>query len=299
MSARLKKILKSPKLLFFTLGHRELLNFISDEKYLKIGYKIKFGKKLNLDSPKTFNEKLQWLKLNDRNPLYTKLVDKADVKEYVKARIGEKYIIPTIGVYDKFEDINFDLLPNSFVIKCTHDSGGLIVCKDKSKLDIKAAKKKINACLKHSFYWGQREWPYKDVKPRVIVEQYMEDEKNSELRDYKFFCFDGEVKALFIATERQKAGEEVKFDFFDENFNHLPIRQGHPNAKVPPEKPENFEEMKVIASKLSEGIHHVSVDFYEVNGQIYFGELTFYHFSGFVPFVPEEWDYCFGEWLKI
>ena len=281
------------------LAYKGLYNHMNDLDYLKKLFFARCGRELDLSNPKSYSEKLQWLKLHNRNPEYTKMVDKYDVKKYVADKIGEQYIIPTLGVWDSFDEINFDTLPDRFVLKCTHDSGGLVVCKNKTVLDKTEAKKKISKSIKRDYYLTGREWPYKNVKPRIIAEEYMEDEKTAELRDYKFFCFDGEVKALFIATERQKAGEEVKFDFFDENFNHLPIRQGHPNAKVPPEKPECFEEMKVLASRLSKGIPHVRVDFYEVNKKIYFGELTFYHFSGMMPFEPEEWDYKFGEWIKL
>ncbi len=286
-------------MLFFSLGHREWLNWMSDELYLKIGYWIKFKKKLNLENPQTYNEKLQWLKLYDRKPLYTKLVDKYEVKNIVAEKIGAEYIIPTLGVWEHFDEIDFDKLPNQFVLKCTHDSGGLIVVKDKSKLDKKAARKKIEYCLKHSFFWGMREWPYKDVKPRIIAEQYMEDTKTKELRDYKFFCFDGDVKALFIATERQKAGDETKFDFFDAEYNHLPFTNGHPNATILPEKPVQFELMKQLAAKLSKGMPQARIDFYEVDGKVYFGEVTYFHWSGLTPFVPEEWDYTFGSWIRL
>ena len=299
MSDRVKKILKKPKLLFLTFGHRELLNFISDEKYLKTAYKIKFGKKLDLDNPQTFNEKIQWIKLYDRKPIYTTMVDKYEVKKYVADIIGEEYIIPTIGVWDKFEDIDFDSLPEQFVLKCTHDSGGLVICKDKKKLNLKKAKKKIKTCLKHSFFWGCREWPYKDVKPRIIAEKYMEDTETAELRDYKFFCFNGEAKMIFIATDRQKQGEETKFDFFDMDFNHLPFTNGHPNAQVLPQKPKCFDEMRTLAEKLSKDIPHVRVDFYEVDGKVYFGEMTFFHWSGMVPFDPPEWDEKIGSWIDL
>lgn len=295
----MKNFLKNPFRLFFSLGHRECLNWMSDELYLKIGYWIKFKRKLNLDNPQTYNEKLQWLKLYDRKPLYTQLVDKYEVKNIVAEKIGEEYIIPTLGVWNHFDEIDFDKLPNQFVLKCTHDSGGLIVVKDKSKLDKKAARKKIEYCLKHSFFWGMREWPYKNVKPRIIAEQYMEDTKTKELRDYKFFCFDGDVKALFIATERQKAGDETKFDFFDAEYNHLPFTNGHPNANTIPEKPVQFELMKQLAAKLSKGMPQVRLDFYEVDGKVYFGEVTYFHWSGLTPFVPEEWDYTFGSWIKL
>lgn len=228
----------------------------------------------------------------------TDIVDKYEAKRIVGEIIGEKYIIPTLGVWDRFDDIDFELLPNQFVLKCTHDSGGLVICKDKSKFDVSKAKSIIENCLKHSFYWGQREWPYKNVKPRIIAEKYMEDSITEDLRDYKFFAFDGEVKALFIATERQTEGE-TKFDFFDSDFNHLNFTNGHPNAEKMPLKPQNFDLMKTLAAELSRGIPHVRVDFYEVNGEVYFGEMTFSHWSGMMPFDPEEWDYKFGNWIKL
>lgn len=299
MQNNIKNILQNPALLFLTLGHREWFNWLSDETYLKIAFKARMHKKLNLDNPKTYNEKLQWLKLYNRQPIYTKLVDKYEVKTIVGKQIGKEYIIPTLGVWNKFEDINIDMLPNKFVLKCTHDSGGLIVVKDKANLNINKARATINNCLQHSFFWGMREWPYKNVRPRIIAEQYMEDSKTMELRDYKFFCFDGEVKALFVASDRMVKGEETKFDFFDENFNHLPFTNGHPNAKDLPEKPVCFEKMKLLASKLSKGFPHVRIDFYEVDGMVYFGEMTFFHWSGMTPFEPEEWDYKFGEWITL
>lgn len=299
MGASIKKIINNPALLFLTLGHRGLFNWMSDKTYLSIAYRIRMGKKLNLESPETFNEKLQWLKLYNRNPKYTDMVDKYKAKEYVSKMIGTEYVIPTIGVWDKFEDIDFDSLPNQFVLKCTHDSGGLVICRDKQKLDISAVKRKINKSLKHNFYYAQREWPYKNVKPRIIAEQYMEDKEDKELRDYKFFCFDGRVKALFVATDRGNKYEETKFDFFDEEFNHLEIKNGHPNANKVPHKPKQFNLMKDLAKKLSKGIPQVRVDFYEVNGQVYFGEMTFFNFSGMTPFEPEEWDYKFGSWIKL
>ena len=291
-------IIRKPSLLFLTLGHKGFFNWMDDEKYLKIAYKIRMGKELNLQQPKTYSEKLQWLKLYDRKQIYTDLVDKYQVKKIVANIIGENYIIPTLGVWDRAEDIDFDVLPDQFVLKCTHDSGGLVICKDKKKLDKAAAVKKLNACLKHNFYYAQREWPYKNVKPRIIAEKYMEDNETHELRDYKFFAFDGRVKALFIASDRGSK-EETKFDFFDENFNHLPFTNGHPNADIIPKKPQQFELMKELASKLSKKIPQVRVDFYEVNGKVYFGEITFFHWSGMTPFEPEEWDYKFGEWIEL
>lgn len=298
MEKGIKKILKKPSSLFMTLGHREFFNWMNDKKYLQIAYHIAMGEKLDLENPRKFTEKLQWLKLYDRKDEYTVMVDKYEAKEYISKKLGKEYIIPTLGVWENFDDIDFEELPNQFVLKCTHDSGGLVVVKDKTKLDMNAARKKITKCLKHSFYWGEREWPYKNVKPRIIAEQYMEDE-SGELRDYKFFTFNGQAKAMFIATERSNEKEETKFDFFDMNFEHLPFMNGYPNSKHEIKKPECFDEMKALAEKIGEGIPHVRVDFYEVDGKVYFGEMTFFHWSGLVPFEPVEWDYKFGSWIKL
>lgn len=253
---------------------------------------------LNLHSPKSYNEKLQWLKLYDHNPLYTTMVDKYAAKKYVADIIGEKYIIPTLGVWDKFDEIDFDSLPDQFVLKCTHDSGGLVICKDKKTFDLQRAKDKIESSLQTDYYLLGREWPYKNVPRRIIAEKYMEDAKTGELRDYKFFCFNGKVKWLFIATGRQLR-EEPYFDFFDMDFNHLPMQHGHPNAPFPLEKPQNFELMKKLACTLSKGIPQLRVDFYEVDGEIFFGELTLFHHGGWTPFNPEKWDYIFGEEIKL
>ena len=291
--------IKNPSKLLIPLGRRGFFNWMSDKKYLNMIFKSKLKKKINWEDPQTFNEKLQWLKLYDRKPIYTTMVDKYAVKKYVADIIGEEYIIPTLGVWDKFDDIDFDKLPNQFVLKCTHDSGGLVIVKDKSKLDKKLAKNKIEKSLKRDYYIAGREWPYKNVPRKIIAEQYMEDTETQELRDYKFFCFNGEVKALFIASDRGNPKEETKFDFYDENFNHLPFTNGHPNATKEIVKPKTFEKMKELASILSKGIPHLRVDFYEIDGKIYFGELTFCHWSGFVPFNPEEWDYIFGSWITL
>jgi hypothetical protein len=279
--------------------YNSALLLLPDQIFLEVKFRQTMGKKLNLKNPQTYSEKLQWLKLYNRRPEYTTMVDKYSVKEYVANIIGKEYIIPTLGVWDRVEDIEWEKLPSQFVLKCTHDSGGLVICKDKSSLDKQAAINKLRRGLRQNYYRRNREWPYKNVVPRIIAEQYMEDEKTQELRDYKFFCFDGEVKALFIASERMKKGEETKFDFFDENFEHLPFTNGHPNADELPKKPICFEEMKLLAGKLSQGIPHVRVDFYDVNGKVYFGEMTFFHWSGFKPFEPEKWDYIFGNWIIL
>lgn len=298
---KLSNIIKNPKRSFYVLvlkvnkSHPEL---ISDKMCLKAYFYLRFGYELNLKNPITYSEKLQWLKLYDHRPEYTKMVDKYLAKEYVADVIGKEYVIPTLGLWDKAEDIDWDSLPNQFVLKCTHDSGDLVICKDKSTLDKENAIKKLNNGLKHDYYRVWREWPYKDVQRKIIAEQYMEDSQYHELRDYKFFCFSGEVKAMFIATERQHR-EEPYFNFFDRDYKPLNIVQGHPQAPVFPQKPVNYELMINLAEKLSKDLPQVRVDFYEVNGQVYFGELTFFHFSGLVPFEPKEWDKTFGDMIAL
>ena len=278
---------------------KHVFDWMPDKPFLKMYFWGCFGKRLDLKNPKSFSEKLQWLKLYNRNPLYIKLVDKYEVKEIVSEKIGEEYIIPTLGVWNSFDEIDFETLPNQFVLKSTHDSGGIVICKDKRSFDKDKAREKLEASLKQNFYYATREWAYKDVPHRIIAEEYMEDSETQELRDYKFFCFDGVVKALFIASDRQDDTVDTKFDFYDADFNHLDFRNGHPNANKEIKKPVTFEKMKELAAILSKGIPQIRVDFYEVDGNIYFGELTFAHWGGMMPFEPEEWDYKFGEWIKL
>lgn len=230
------------------------------------------GKKLNLKNPRTYNEKLQWLKVNDLRTEYTIMVDKHKVKNYVSSIIGAECVFPTIGVWDSFDKIDINELPKSFVLKCTHDSGGVIIYHDKNNFDFSLAKKKITRSLNKNYYYGTREYPYKNVSPRIIVEPLMVDESGVELKDYKFFCFHGKVKFLFVATDRPY---DTRFDFYNEHFNHLPFIQGHPYADKNIVKPNNFEEMIVIAEKLSANIPHVRVDLYSINGKFYFESLLF------------------------
>ena len=272
---------------------------IPDKLYLYLSYYFRMGKWLHLKHPKTFNEKLQWLKLYGRRPIDTVLSDKYAVKEYIAKTIGSQYVIPLLGVWDKFDDIDFDSLPNQIVLKCTHDSGGVVICKNKSDFDKEAAKKVINKGMQNNYYVYSREKAYRDIRRRIIAEEYKEDAATKELRDYKFFCFDGVPRLLFIASDRQLQNDETKFDFFDMDFNHLPFTNGHPNAAIPPVKPDKFEEMKMLAAKLSQGIPHVRVDFYEANGQVYFGEMTYSHWGGMKPFEPEEWDRILGDWIQL
>lgn len=276
---------------------KNVSHLIPDRLYVMLKYRKRYGKFPNLKRPSTFTEKLQWIKLYDRRPMYTTLVDKYTVKKYVAERLGEEHIIPLIGVWDDIDEIDFDALPNQFVIKCTHDSGGLVICKNKETFDVDAAKAKIRSILRKNFYWVSREWPYKNVKPRIIIEKYMEDSKTGELRDYKFFTFNGIPKVMYIASGRGTG--ETYGDFFDMDFNHLDMAIDHNTAPVAPQKPQKFEEMKKAAEKLAAGIPQVRVDFYEIDGEYFFGEMTFFHCGGFERFHPEELDKIWGEWIDL
>lgn len=276
---------------------RYISRILPDRLYLMLKYYKRYGKCPDLKEPRTYTEKLQWLKLYDRRPIYTTLVDKYRVKQYVSEKLGQEHIIPLIGVWEKVEDIDFDALPDQFVMKCTHDSGGLVICKNKAGFDVDGAKDKISQILKQNFYWVSREWPYKNVKPRVIVEKYMQDSQTGELRDYKFFTFNGEPKVMYITTGRGTG--ETYGDFFDMNFNHLDMEIDHRTAPVTPQKPQKFEQMKQAARKLAEGIPQVRVDFYEIDGEFYFGEMTFFHCGGFERFHPDSVDITWGEWISL
>lgn len=267
---------------------------ISDKKYLSLMGELRLGKKINIDNPQTFNEKLQWLKLYDRNPDYTKMVDKYEVKKYVTNIIGEDYIIPTLGVYNDFDKIDFDELPNQFVIKCTHDSGGNVICRDKSKLDLKISREKIKKCLKKNYYNIGREWSYKNVKPRIIIEKYLDSKE--EIIDYKFFCFNGEAKILLICSNRSK---NLKETWFDVKWNKLELKEGNCETDNELKKPKNLNLMINLANKLSKDISFVRIDFYENNDKVYFGEITFFPKSGYEEFIPEKYDRIFGDMLKL
>ena len=279
---KIKKYLKKPKLILIYI-EKFLKIRINDRVYLEVIYERRFNKKLNLKNPQTFNEKLQWLKLYDRKPEYTKMVDKYEVKKYISNMIGEEYIIPTLGIYNKFKEINFSELPNQFVLKCTHDSGSTVVCKDKKSFKQKEIKNKINKALKNNFYYNGREWPYKNVKPRIIVEKYMED-YTGFLIDYKIYAFNGKCDYVMACVDREKENEKTKFIYYDKDWN---IKKELSNDgkkygdNIHLRKPKNLDKMFEIASKLSKDIPFVRVDFYEIDDKLYFGELTFFPSGGF------------------
>ena len=263
------------------LMNKNMFWWIKDEEYVKIKYKLEMNKRLNLQDPKTFNEKLQWLKLYDRNPEYTQMVDKFEAKKYVANIIGKKYIIPTLGLWDKFEDIDFTKLPNQFVLKPTHASGNVFICKNKDEIDYKKLKKTVQKWLKRNYYLVHREWPYKNVKPRIIAEEYMEDQIG-ELIDYKVYAFNGQCDYVMVCFDRIKG--KTKFIYYDRKWNIKKefskdgIKYGD-TIKI--EKPKNLDKMFEFAEILSKNIPFVRVDFYESNGNLYFGELTFYPSAGF------------------
>ncbi len=291
--------MRSLKEIISILNYRGYLRFIPDKVWIKHRYKQVFNKKLNLHNPQTFNEKLQWMKLYYRNPLCSSMVDKIEAKKYVEKILGGGYCITTLGVWDSFEEIDWDLLPEQFVLKCNHDSGGLVICRDKSKLDKEAARKKINKCLNSNYFWHGREWVYKDIKPRILAETYMESKDSPQLSDYKFYCFDGVVKCLYVSTGLEDH-RTARIGFFDLNFESLPFsRTDYCTFDIAPKKPDHFDEMIQIAEKLSEGFPFLRVDLYEINGKIYFSELTFIPASGWMVLNPEEWDLTMGSWLTL
>ena len=254
------------------------------------------GYKLDLKHPRTFNEKLQWLKLNDRKPEYTLMVDKYRVKEWVAKKIGEEYVIPTLAVWESVDDIDISELPSRFVLKCNHDSGSVIVCHDKASFDLETAKKKLGAAMEQNFYWLFREWPYKNVKKCIFAEEYLEDKEDDALLDYKWFIFNGEPKVMYISRDR---GKTPRTNFYDMDFRLLPIRMVDPNMEEDLSKPSCFDEMKDLSVKLSVNSPFVRTDFYVVNNHVYFGEFTFFHNGGFVSIDPSEWNKKMGDWLDL
>ena len=299
MLKRIKKAIKNPKLILLFFLNSRIFRLLPDDLYLKIKYRLTMGRKLDLNNPETFNQKLQWLKLYDRKPEYTQMVDKYEVRKYIKEIIGEEYLIPLLGVYDSFEEIDFDNLPDEFVLKPNHTSGDVFICRDKSKIDYKKLRNEVNKWLKREYFWLHREWPYKNVKPRILCEKYLVDESGKELIDYKFMCFNSEVKCIFVCSNRNSP-LGLNIDIYNVDWNLMPF--GRPNSprtgvKIP--KPRNFNKMIEFAEKLAKDIPFIRVDFYEVDGHLYFGELTFYPTSGFGKFTPEYYDDILGSWLKL
>ena len=283
---------------FSVLSSLGVFNGMNDKKYIEKKFKNQMGYSLDLENPITYNEKIQWLKLYDRNSKYIYMADKYEAKKIVSNILGDEYVVPTIGIYDDFDKINFEELPNQFVMKCTHDSGGVIVCKEKKYFNYKEARKKINKNLKKNYFFYGREWPYKNINPRIIIEKYLEDSYQKEIIDYKFFCFNGKVEYLYISEGSHTLNQKIQF--FDKNY--LPIdcsRSDYNKFERIPKKPKNFDKMIEFAELLSKNIEHIRIDFYEINGQLYFSEFTFYTGSGYVPFNEKHWDFKFGSLINL
>jgi hypothetical protein len=275
-------------------NHRFLL---SDKQYLKLLYKHYYHEKLNLVTPSLYRQKVEYLKLYDRNPIYSKLVDKIKMKEFVASKVGSKYVIPLLGVYKTFNEIDFSKLPKSFVLKANADSGSVFVIKDKTNYDFSTAKRKLNKSLKVNYYYHFREWPYKNVKRLIFAEKtILDSEQNDALVDYKWFCFNGVPTIMYIGRDR---GKQPTTDFFDTNFNHLDLVMKDPNSKYAIPKPCNFDKMKEIATILSKGIPLIRVDFYCPKDEVYVGELTFYHNGGFVKMNSEIWETYLGSLIDL
>lgn len=297
--SKASRFLSDPEQRFKFFSYHDLYKNLSDKEYLERLFPLRVGYELNLDNPKTFNEKIQWLKVYDHNPIYTTMVDKYLVKDYIARIIDEEYIIPTLGVWEKFEEIEFDKLPNCFVLKCTHDSGGVIIVDDKSKLNIKDTRRKLEKSLKRNFYWHGREWAYKDVKPRIIAEKYLgfKTKECDDIMDYKLMCFNGKVKCSFVCSGR--ASGSLKVTFFDTEWNAMPFERHYPKSCKLINQPKSWDRMVKLAEKISMGYPFMRIDFYEVGGALFFGEITLYPGDGFEEFSPLEWDYELGGWISL
>lgn len=311
----LLKIITNPLLVFKYLARKNLMSWMPDKMYLQMMYRAILGRKLNLKNPQTFNEKLQWLKLYDHNPLYTIMVDKVKAKEYVAEKIGEQYIIPTLGVWKNVEDIDFNTLPERFVIKCNHNSGtGMYICRDKNKMNEEQVRKRLKKGLNENYYKHWREWPYRDVPRRILAEQYLESEKLSyennesevnaslvgDLRDYKFYCFNGEPKLCQVISNR---AVDEKIDFYDMHWERVVglvgLTMGVHNSEQEISCPHSFNDMLRCARILSKDIPFSRIDFYDINGRAYWGEITLFPASGFGIFTPDDWNRIIGDWLQL
>jgi len=270
---------------------------LPDKEFLKCKYYMYFGKKLDLDNPKSFNEKMQWLKLYHRKPVFTKMADKIDAKEYIAKTIGPEYVVPLINKWDRFDEIDFDTLPNQFVLKTTHGCGGMVVCKNKASFDFHRAKQILTKTFNDNYYFQGREWPYKNIKPRILAEEFLQNKNDDVLNVFKIFNCSGNPTVIQV-IQNDKTPEET-IDYFDTEWNKLDLYQTFPNSDSPVEKPETLQEMLILARKLSAGFPFLRTDFYEVNGKVFFSEFTFYSDDGFAPFHPEEWDRKLGELIDL
>lgn len=293
------KAIIDPATRFRSLAARGFYNYLSDEKYICKMFRARMGYRLDLKKCTTFNEKLQLIKLYDHKPLYSTIVDKYEVKEYVGGIIGKGYIVPTYGVWESIDDIDFEGLPDKFVLKCTHDSGGICVVKEKNAENIRVAKRIIERSLKKNYFYLYREWPYKNVKPRIIAEQYLESNSYGGITDYKIHCFSGEPKYILVCKDRYTSSGLTE-DFFDIHWNHIDVRRPkHCNSLTVIPKPDELDELLNLARRLSNGFPFIRVDFYIIEHKVYFGELTFFPNGGFEKFIPESFDYLMGSLIQL
>lgn len=298
MNRLLSKIgegLTSPRIGAELLLRNVAARFMSDKAYIQTQALLRFGHTLDLKDPKTFNEKMNWLKLYDRNPLYTKLADKYAVKDFVKEKIGEDFVVPCYGVWDHFDQIDFEMLPASFVLKCTHDSSGVVICKDKLFFDKASSKLRIERCLRKNNFYHSREWVYKGIPHKIIADMYLDDGSGHELRDYKFWCFNGEPQYMYCTNK----ASDIFENFYDMDFKPVNINHGFRRQKPEFECPKEFNLMKQLAAELSKDIPFVRVDFFYVNGHVYFGEFTFYDWGGMRPFHSENDDIQLGKFITL
>lgn len=290
-------LVKTPSKLLLPAGQNGLLNFIPDKQYLKMVFKAETGYLLNLSHPLTYNEKLQWIKLYDRKPIYIVYADKYKVRGFISKTIGDQYLVPLIGMYKNANEIPWEKLPNRFVLKCNHASGTNIVCKDKKELDISAAKKKLNAWLKKNAYWGAREWCYKEIEPCIICEQFIETKDGNTPDDYKFMCFSGVPRLIQVHHDRY--GDHT-LDYYTPEWKRAKLKRIDANTSSKTiQKPENLEEMLTIAEMLSKDMYYARIDLYNVDGKIYFGEITMYPTGGFSTFEDYNDDLLLGSYIKL
>lgn len=296
---KLKKVLQKPRVLVKVLLDTKLSRLLTDRAHVKLAYWAGTGKKLHLKAPVTFNEKLQWLKLNDRRELYRICADKLRVRDYVAQQLGEEYLIPLLGSWERAADIDFEALPEQFVVKCNHNSGlGMCICKDKAQLDLPKVRKQLEEGLQQDYFYHRREWSYKDLPRRIVAEAFLSDGSGT-LADYKIHVFNGKARFILVCADRFE-GSGLTEDFYTPQWEHLDIRRpGIPNAKKPQEKPQLLSQLVECAEKLGQAFPFVRADFYVCGGRIYFGEMTFYPAGGATPFDPPHWDETFGSWLQL
>lgn len=297
--SKIKDFLDNPVYFITSPASKGYLDFLSDKAYLKLLYRAVMKRRLDLKTPKLYNEKLQWLKLYDRKDIYHKMVDKYDVREYISDTLGDEYLIKLYGVYDSADEIDENALPEKYVLKCTHDSGSVEICKDRSAFELSAAKGRLNEALKRNYYSTYREWPYKGVKPRIIAEEFLEDE-NGDLMDYKVMCFNGRAEVIEVHENRFTEGKEHTQTFYDRDWNRLKIVQHGLNPCMEHrDRPECADEMLRLSEKIASDMYHARIDWYQLHGKLLFGEITFYDGSGFELFPNEEDELYLGSLLKL